>query len=140
MCAKEWSLAEVRRVAMLTAEQNAHFEEKLNTNYLLKAAGVQACPGCRCYCERMDTRNMRVICRLCTAREGTTYEWCWECLQRWQWSGAKCRHPSCRAVVEERLEILRSCGTKSISGITAPVPVMRACPGCGALNEHKTAW
>ena len=133
-CNKEWSYIEVRRFAVLTAEEQTEFETKISENYLKKAMGIQECPGCETLCERINKKDKRVICRICTNEKGHRYDFCWHCLHEWKTNGTdKCGNEECSGE-DHRLRILREARNKYVVGVETPC--RRACPQCGMLIEH----
>ncbi|XP_066282912.1 uncharacterized protein [Branchiostoma lanceolatum] len=137
-CGKEWSYLEVRRLAVLTADEKKQFETKISDNYLRKGMGIQECPKCHSMCERVDKKDKRVVCPLCSARDGVEYHFCWFCLHEWIGIGIdKCDNDDCSGE-DKRLKILRDCKRKAIVGV-AGCPAIRACLECGMLIEHDRA-
>ena len=133
-CNKEWSYIEVRRFGVLTADEQKEFETKISENYLKKAMGIQECPGCQTLCERMNPKDKRLICRICTKEKGRRFDFCWHCLHEWKDSGTtKCGNEEC-SNEDHRLRILREAQEKYVVGVKTPG--CRACPHCGMLIEH----
>jgi len=140
VCNAMWDYTTVRRIALLTADEQKYFEEKISTNFLLKAKGVQECPQCHSYCERKNTNNRRVICPYCTKQAANVlYEFCWYCLHEWKLGSSitKCGNESCSGV-DPRLTILQKAALKEVVGVQN-VPSIRACGKCGLLIEHVKA-
>ncbi|XP_068749905.1 uncharacterized protein [Montipora capricornis] len=75
-CGVEWNYVDVRRLAVLTEEEVAEFEKKVSKNYLIKAMGIQQCPKCNSLVERINKKDIRVVCPLCTKNEKAQYEFC----------------------------------------------------------------
>ncbi|CAH1228663.1 UBC [Branchiostoma lanceolatum] len=137
-CGKEWSYLEVRRLAVLNADEKKQFETKISDNYLRKGMGIQECPKCHSMCERVDKKDKRVVCPLCSARGTNEYHFCWHCLHEWVGSGIdRCGNDDCSGE-DKRLKILRDCNRKTIVGV-AGCPAIRACLKCGMLIEHDRA-
>lgn len=133
-CNREWSYIEVRRFAVLTDDEQKEFETKISENYLKKAMGIQECPGCQTLCERMDPKDKRLICRICTKEKGRRFDFCWHCLHEWRGAGTdKCGNEEC-SNEDHRLRILREAPVKYVVGVKTPS--RRACPQCGMLIEH----
>lgn len=133
-CSKEWSYIEVRRFAVLTEDEQKEFETKISENYLKKAMGIQECPGCESLCERIDLKDKRVTCRICTKEKGYRFDFCWHCLHEWKESGtSKCGNEECSGE-DHRLRILREAPEKYVVGVVTPC--RRGCPQCGMLIEH----
>jgi hypothetical protein len=133
-CNKEWSYIEVRRFAVLTDEEQKEFETKISENYLKKASGVQECPGCQTLCERVNPKDKRLICRICTKEKGRRFDFCWHCLHEWRDYGTtKCGNVQC-SNEDHRLRILQEANEKYVVGVKTPS--CRACPRCGMLIEH----
>ncbi|KAI8499082.1 hypothetical protein Bbelb_235350 [Branchiostoma belcheri] len=137
-CGKEWTYLEVRRLAVLTADEKKQFETKISDNYLRKGMGIQECPKCHSLCERINKKHKRVVCPLCSASDGVEFHFCWHCLHQWVGGGIeKCGNDSCGGE-DPRLKILRDCKKKTIVGV-ANCPAVRACLKCGMLIEHEKA-
>ncbi|XP_019633738.1 PREDICTED: uncharacterized protein DDB_G0292642-like [Branchiostoma belcheri] len=137
-CGKEWTYLEVRRLAVLTADEKKQFETKISDNYLRKGMGIQECPKCHSLCERINKKHKRVVCPLCSASDGVEFHFCWHCLHQWVGGGIeKCGNVSCGGE-DPRLKILRDCKKKTIVGV-ANCPAVRACLKCGMLIEHEKA-
>jgi len=82
-CNTEWDYLDVRRLAVLTDEEKEEFEDKIATNHLFKAMGIQECPKCKSMVERNDKKDMQLRCTVCSKKDGKTYEFCWHCLKEW---------------------------------------------------------
>ncbi|XP_002733653.2 uncharacterized protein LOC100371864 [Saccoglossus kowalevskii] len=138
-CNEEWAYVDVRRLAVLTPAEKKEFETKIATNFLRKAQGIQECPQCKTLCERIDKKNLRCICAICTHKRSKTFEFCWFCLHEWKTKGSisNCGNSSCSGE-DPRLKILRTCPKKTIVGVPN-CPSRRACPSCGMLIEHDKA-
>ena len=135
-CNTEWSYIDVRRFAVLTPDEQKEFETKISENYLRKAMGIQECPGCHSLCERLDKKDKRVICKICTKQKGRRFDFCWNCLHEWTTAGTdKCGNDECSGE-DPRLRILREAPLKTVVGVQTPS--RRACPTCGMLIEHLT--
>ena len=133
-CNKEWSYIDVRRFAVLTKDEQKEFEMQISENYLRKAMGIQECPGCHSLCERLDKKDKRLICRVCTKEKGRRFDFCWNCIHEWKTSGTdKCGNEECDGE-DPRLRILREAPIKKVVGVNTPS--RRACPACGMLIEH----
>ncbi|XP_066282987.1 uncharacterized protein [Branchiostoma lanceolatum] len=125
-CGKEWPHLEVRRLAVLTAEEKKQFETKISDNYLHKARG-------------WASRSAPMVCPLCSASDAVVeFHFCWRCLHKWVGGGIeKCGNDNCSGE-DPRLKILRDCKRKTIVGVAA-CPAVRACLKCGMLIEHEKA-
>ncbi|XP_059804314.1 uncharacterized protein DDB_G0292642-like [Hypanus sabinus] len=137
-CGKEWSYLEVCRHALLSVEERQDFEEKLATLAASSYCEYKQCPRCRSYVGRKDETNISVTCSICTANDGTPFEFCWQCMKKWKGPAPrsdKCDNEGC---INIQLETLKNCDTKSLpySNIQN-CPIIRACPTCGLLIEHK---
>ena len=82
-CNTEWDYLDVRRLAALTEEEKEEFEDKITTNHLFKAMGIQECPKCKSLVERNDKKDVQLRCTVCSEKGGKTYEFCWHCLREW---------------------------------------------------------
>ena len=133
-CNKEWTYIEVHRFGVLNKEEQKTFETKITENYLRKAIGIQECPGCLSLCERMNKKDKRLICRICTKDEDQRFEFCWMCLHEWKTSGTEnCGNEECNGE-DPRLRTLRDAPKKKVIGVST-----RACPTCGTLIDHTEA-
>ncbi|CAG2192967.1 unnamed protein product [Mytilus edulis] len=136
-CGRIWEFAIIKKLAVLTIDEKEEFETKLALNFLKKSLGIRQCPECKSYCERMNQKDVRVICRLCSRKLGGRFEFCWSCLRKWSTSGtAKCGNSNCSGE-DSRKKILTDCPEKVVVGVSCPA--IRACPKCGLLIEHKEA-
>ncbi|CAH1244597.1 UBB [Branchiostoma lanceolatum] len=135
-CRKEWPYLEVRRLAVLTADERKQFETKISDNYLRKGRGIQDCPKCHSFCGRINKKDKRVVCPLCSASDGVEFHFCWHCLHKWVGGGTEtCGNDNCSGE-DPRLKILRDCTKKTIVSVQ-DCPAVRACPKCGMLIEHE---
>lgn len=138
-CDKEWSYAEVRKMALLTPEEMEHFEKTMALNAAKHFFDSKLCPGCNSSVVRKDVSNLSVCCSLCTRKKGQNYEFCWQCLR--EWKGTRPRSDRCDndGCSNEALKALKNCediifeSVKDVSGC----PSIRACPTCGSLVEHN---
>ncbi|XP_072111646.1 uncharacterized protein [Mobula birostris] len=140
-CGEEWSYEEVCRNALLSIEERQFFEEKLATLAASSYCEYKQCPRCKSYVERKDETNISVNCSICTANDGTPFEFCWQCMKKWKGPAPrsdKCDNEGCTNIQLEPLKILKSCKTKTLpySNIQN-CPKIRACPTCGLLIEHQ---
>ncbi|RUP44414.1 hypothetical protein BC936DRAFT_149483 [Jimgerdemannia flammicorona] len=135
-CKMEWHYCDIRKLGLLSDEEERYFETKISQNFLLLAEGVQQCPKCQSYCERRDKDRRATICVICTRRDQKEYMFCWFCLHPMV-SYSQCTNAECLGI-EPRLAILRNAPLKRI-GEVPNVPSRRACPKCGLLVEHDRA-
>ena len=57
-CNNEWNYLDVRRLAVLTEEEKAEFEEKIAKNHLFKTTtDIQECPKCKSVVERENKKG-----------------------------------------------------------------------------------
>ncbi|KAI5104234.1 hypothetical protein C0J45_5860, partial [Silurus meridionalis] len=138
-CGAEWKYMEVRRIALLTQEEQNYFEEKMAELAAAKYCEYNQCPGCNSYVERQDLTNLCVRCIVCTADSGKRYEFCWQCLKIWKGPAPrsdKCENSGC---VNQKLEKLLKCENIILPQVqNLKCPALRACPTCGNLVEHDT--
>ncbi|XP_059843015.1 uncharacterized protein DDB_G0292642-like [Hypanus sabinus] len=137
-CGKEWSYVEVCRHALFSVEERQFFEEKLATLAASSYCEYKQCPRCGSNVERKDETNTSVTCSVCTANDGTPFEFCWQCMKKWKGPAPrsdKCDNEGC---INIQLETLKNCDTKTLpySNIQ-DCPKIRACPTCGLLIEHQ---
>lgn len=138
-CGKEWDYIVVRRLAVLTDAEKKEFETKISKNHLFKAMGIQECPNCKSFVERINKKDVRLTCSFCQKKLHEDFQFCWHCLHEWvdRSSTTKCGNVDC-AGEDKRLKILRDCSKKVIVGV-AGCPSLRACISCGMLIEHVKA-
>ena len=94
-----WEYYEVRKIALLNAEEQQYFESKMAEYAAQQYYDMKECAGCRSFVERRDLTNLRVNCIICTKRKGRKYEFCWNCDEEWSGpttSGVKCGNPNCQ--------------------------------------------
>ncbi|XP_072232514.1 uncharacterized protein [Leuresthes tenuis] len=135
-CGAEWSYAEVCKMALLTPEEKKHFERTMALN----ATDSRSCPGCKSSVARQILFNLSVRCKVCTAKRGRAYDFCWQCMREWkgpQPRSDRCENDGCSDL---SLQTLRTCPDivfQSVTDVTG-CPSMRACPTCGSLLEHSS--
>ncbi|KAL3871388.1 hypothetical protein ACJMK2_039392 [Sinanodonta woodiana] len=133
-CGEIWDYRTVRKLAVLTKEEQNYFEEKLSEIFLKVTLRTKDCPNCSSLSLRPNGNNFRVICMICQLGQRHPYEFCWYCLGAWSTSdNTDCGNSTCDAI-DLRLRYLKSAGIKDINGVKCPS--MRACPACGYLIEH----
>ncbi|XP_030636784.1 ankyrin repeat and IBR domain-containing protein 1 [Chanos chanos] len=138
-CNAEWSYLEVRRLAVLTSDEQKHFEETVAVLAAAEYCEYNSCPGCGSFVEREDLTNLCVLCTICTAERGKTYQFCWQCLREWKGpapTANRCENPGCNNPNLEKLAKCRDVILPEAKNIVCPS--MRACPTCGNLLEHDT--
>uniref|UniRef100_A0A672J4C9 RING-type domain-containing protein n=1 Tax=Salarias fasciatus TaxID=181472 RepID=A0A672J4C9_SALFA len=138
-CGAVWSYQEVRRLAVLTAEEMQYFEENI-----ARMAAAEYCEfkSVRClkpvWEQRMDLTNLCVQCTVCTADKKKVYQFCWQCSKPWKGTAPtadRCANEGC---VNHDLELLKNCkliDLRDVQGVT-DCPSIRACPTCGQRVEH----
>ncbi|XP_026122540.1 uncharacterized protein DDB_G0292642-like isoform X1 [Carassius auratus] len=138
-CNAEWPYVEVRRLAVLTQEEQSHFEEMMAVLAAAEYCEHKTCPGCQTFVERADIINLCVMCTICTAEKGQTFQFCWQCMREWKGPGPRsdrCNNPDC---TNPDIEKLAKCCYISLPEVNnVSCPSMRACPTCGCLAEHDT--
>ncbi|XP_062849644.1 uncharacterized protein si:ch211-212k18.15 [Trichomycterus rosablanca] len=138
-CGAEWPYMEVRKIALLTDEEQNHFEETMARLAAAKYCEYNSCPGCKSFVERQDLTNLCVRCTICTAVTGKRYEFCWQCMNTWKGLGPrsdKCDNSGC---INLKIEKLSQCKDIILPAVQKlKVPSLRACPTCGNLVEHDT--
>ncbi|XP_062901001.1 uncharacterized protein LOC134344827 [Mobula hypostoma] len=137
-CGQEWPYHEVRKLAVLTREEQLHFEETVAVLAAAEYCEYKSCSGCGTYVERTDLSNLSVRCTICTAEKGSVYEFCWQCLKPWKGRGPRsdrCDNEGCTNV---ELDTLRLCPLINLlDTVVKNCPSIRACPTCGKLLEHN---
>ncbi|XP_066538061.1 E3 ubiquitin-protein ligase DDB_G0292642 [Hoplias malabaricus] len=138
-CGAEWSYVEVRRMALLTQEEQGHFEETMAVLAAVEYCEHQSCPGCKTFVEREDLTNLCVQCTICTAERGKTYQFCWQCLKEWKGPAPNADHCDNEGCVNPLIEKLMKCREVYLPQVqNIRVPSLRACPTCGNVVEHDT--
>ncbi|XP_071315077.1 potential E3 ubiquitin-protein ligase ariadne-2-like [Trachinotus anak] len=138
-CTVEWPYTEVRKMALLTPGEREYFEKTLASNARKFILDTKFCPGCRSSLQRKKASNLRVRCSVCTATNGRSYEFCWQCLREWKGPyprADRCENDGC---CNESLKTLKNCPDivfETVMGVTG-CPSIRACPTCGSLVEHS---
>lgn len=139
-CGAEWSYTEIRKLAVLTAEEQAHFEETMAMLAAAEYCEYKTCPGCQSFVERQDLTNLSVHCKICTTQTGHVFEFCWQCLRRWRGPAPcadRCENEGC---INPDVERLAECHLLTLTEVqNVQVPSMRACPTCGNIVEHNGA-
>ncbi|XP_073331270.1 uncharacterized protein [Pagrus major] len=136
-CDGEWSFEEVCKMALLTPEEVEEFEKKRFSNAAKHYLGIKVCPGCKSRVVRTNPSDLSVRCTVCTAKNKSTYMFCWQCLREWKGPyprSDRCDNDGCQSP----LEILRTCPDMvfaQVKGVTG-CPSIRACPTCGTLVRH----
>ncbi|XP_006010277.1 E3 ubiquitin-protein ligase DDB_G0292642 [Latimeria chalumnae] len=137
-CKKEWPYVEVRKLAVLTQEEQEQFETKIALFAATEYCEFKQCPGCNSYVERRDLTNLNVRCIICTEEKGRVFEFCWQCLNQWKGPGPRadrCENDNC---VNKELQYLSTCPLVSLPDtVIKDCPSTRACPTCGLLIEHN---
>ncbi|CAB1421414.1 unnamed protein product [Pleuronectes platessa] len=138
-CNEVWSYQEVRRLAVLTTEEMAYFEEKMARLAAEEYCEIKECPGCNTIVEREDLTNLSVVCPICQEDDEKQYTFCWQCLKKWK--GPMPRSDCCDndGCVNQNLELLKNCKDTSLLQVQGvdKCPSIRACPTCGQRVEHN---
>uniref|UniRef100_A0A3Q3WW68 RING-type domain-containing protein n=1 Tax=Mola mola TaxID=94237 RepID=A0A3Q3WW68_MOLML len=137
-CNAVWPYDEVRRLAVLTAEEMQYFEENIARMAAAEFCEFKMCPGCKTYVEREDPGNLNVECTICKADMKTDYQFCWQCLKPWKGPAPRSDCCSNNGCINPNLELLKSCVTTALPQVmgVASCPSIRACPTCGQVVEH----
>ncbi|XP_074518259.1 E3 ubiquitin-protein ligase ARIH2-like [Halichoeres trimaculatus] len=135
VCDAEWPHEEVFKMALMTPEEIAHFDRTMS-----KRAVAKSCPGCKSFTVRKNPKDLRVLCSVCTANKGKSYEFCWQCLKEWKRPSPypdRCAEDGC---TRQQLEILRTCEEIKLHEVkkATSCPSTRACPTCGFLIVHSS--
>ena len=135
-CKKEWTLDIIEKYGAATKEEIEIFSNALSVNFMDNDPQISECPGCTSYCQRQDTSNVRVRCRICTKQKGKNFDFCWYCKQDWLTSGTTdCSNPECKDA--GILAQIKDAPEKEVVGVRCPS--IRLCPNCGTPIEHKSA-
>ncbi|XP_041079771.1 uncharacterized protein LOC121297487 [Polyodon spathula] len=128
-CEKLWPYQEVRRLAVLTDEEQQNFEEKVASLAAAKYCEFKTCPGCKTYVERRDLGNLNVHCTICTAKKAKAYEFCWQCMNEWKGLG-----PRSDRCANEQLQALENCPLISLPGTNIKNCPLISLPGTNIKN------
>ena len=128
-CNVLWPMAYIKKCG-LSAEFFTTVSKNAFSNFCKHNSAVdfRQCPGCRSFCERINTSDKVVRCGICSKRSGKAYDFCWKCSNPWSSSGHKC--------FLERVQILANAPLKTTEYSKVECPSIRACPNCSALIEH----
>uniref|UniRef100_A0AAY4A5U0 RING-type domain-containing protein n=1 Tax=Denticeps clupeoides TaxID=299321 RepID=A0AAY4A5U0_9TELE len=140
-CRASWSYEEVRRVALLTDEEQNDFEEKIARMAALENCEYKSCPGCQTCVERKNLTNLCVHCTVCTDLNGRTFYFCWQCLQKW--NGPYSRRDRCdnEGCVNPDVAKLQKCkDTTLVHAQNVAFPSLHACPKCGRWSSASSAY
>ena len=140
-CDKKWGYSEIKKIALLSEAEMEYFERKISENAARTFVDYKECPNCKSFVERIDLKNLRVVCRMCQAFHSKKYEFCWQCEREWtvQISTASdtCGRENCTNPI---LQLLKECNFIKLSECHAgfpDIPSIRACPTCGKNIEHS---
>ncbi|XP_028851601.1 E3 ubiquitin-protein ligase RNF19A-like isoform X1 [Denticeps clupeoides] len=137
-CNAAWPYEEVRRVALLTDEEQVNFEETIARIAASEYFEYKSCPGCRSFIMRKDMSNMCVHCTICSAEKGKTFYFCWQCLRKWKGPAPRSDHCNNEGCINPDVQRLKNCISVTLTQVENVVcPSMRACPTCGRLVEHS---
>ena len=140
-CNQRWDFFLVCHVARFSVDERKEFEKMIIEKYVNKAEGIQKCPGCLNFCRRKESKSNRVLCFICSKNKNGSFEFCWVCMGEWKASDAganQCGNDHCDGT-DQRLQTLAKCVTKRMAYSNQECPMIRGCPKCGMLIEHKEA-
>lgn len=138
-CNALWPYWEVRKMALLTPDEREYFEKTMFTNAAKDYLNVKECPGCKSRVVRADLDDLSVRCTVCTARRGSAYLFCWQCVRQWKGRvprSDRCENDDCTNVVLQRLKNCSYVKFNDVKGVPN-CPCARVCPTCGLLVEHN---
>ncbi|XP_008281583.1 uncharacterized protein LOC103358402 [Stegastes partitus] len=141
-CNKVWSYQEVRRLADLSVEEMQHFEGSMASMAAARYCEFQTCPQCKTNVERKDLSNLCVKCIICTADQGKTYHFCWQCHRPWKGSARRsdrCDNDGC---INRDLQLMQTCKSIDLPAVAdvTSCPSIRLCPTCGMKVEHSQQY
>ncbi|XP_020793481.2 E3 ubiquitin-protein ligase RNF19B-like [Boleophthalmus pectinirostris] len=141
-CNKPWSYQEVRRLADLSVEEMQYFEENIARLAAAEHSEIQPCPRCKSNVERKDLTNLCVVCPVCTADQGKSYQFCWQCQKPWKGAARRSDHCDNDGCSNKNLELLQTCKTIDLPEVQGATncPSVRACPECGIILEHSRKY
>ncbi|KAG5846239.1 hypothetical protein ANANG_G00147690 [Anguilla anguilla] len=105
-CGAQWTYQEVRKLAVLTATEQRHFEVTLAALAAAEYCECKTCPGCQTSVERKNLSNLD-----------------------------RCDNQGCTNKDLELLKRCPTTSLPQVPGV-ADCPSLRACPTCGLLLEH----
>ncbi|TSL40965.1 Caspase-1 [Bagarius yarrelli] len=91
----------LRNLIPLTPSVKEFFEQKLGEITAARFCTFKTCPGCQTYVERADENNLCVHCTVCTAKKGSSYEFCWNCRRKWKGRAqiaVRCGYSDCNQI------------------------------------------
>uniref|UniRef100_A0A4W3JM44 Si:ch211-212k18.15 n=1 Tax=Callorhinchus milii TaxID=7868 RepID=A0A4W3JM44_CALMI len=137
-CEEEWPYQEVRKLAVLSCEEQLYFEETVAQLAAAEYCEYKSCPGCKTFVERCDLTNLSVRCSICTTERGRVYDFCWQCLNTWKGQAPRSDRCDNEGCINQELEILKYCLLMNLPETKVKqCPSTRACPTCGKLIEHS---
>ncbi|XP_067898177.1 uncharacterized protein si:ch211-212k18.15 [Heterodontus francisci] len=137
-CGQEWPYHEVRKLAVLTTEEQQYFEETVAVLAAAEYCEYKSCPGCGTFVERTDLSNLSVHCIICTAEKGSVAQFCWQCMKPWKGPGPRSDRCDNEGCTNLELDTLRNCPLVNLAEtVVKNCPSIRACPTCGKLLEHN---
>ncbi|KAF5905427.1 caspase-4-like isoform X1, partial [Clarias magur] len=99
ICGAKFSYQALCHAVQLTPSLKEFFEERIGALTAAKYCEFKACPGCKSYVERADQKNLCVRCTVCSAKNGCSFEFCWNCRKKWKGAVQNtvlCGYPDCR--------------------------------------------
>ena len=135
-CKMEWKLSTIKRYGSMSNDEIDKLRNKLSENFMDRDPEIRDCPGCGCFCERIDYKKSKVYCQKC-ARENRTAEYCFHCSRPWKnpKSTINCGNSNCETGSEFTLNLVRTAPYKDVVGVRCPS--IRLCPKCGCKIEHE---
>ncbi|XP_062900999.1 uncharacterized protein LOC134344823 [Mobula hypostoma] len=134
-CGQEWPYHEVRKLAVLTREEQLHFEETVAVLAAAEYCEYKSCPGCGTYVECTDLSNLSVRCTICTAEKGSVYKFCWQCLKPCKGRSPRSDRCDNEGCTNLELDTLRLCPlVNHLDTVVKNCPSIRACLTCGSVQ------
>jgi len=136
-CGKAWDWSVVASVADLTEDEFSRYNDILQKNELL-LAGYGSCPHCGNAIEKpQDLSQNRVRC------DCNGGDFCWMCSKKWKSGGFQiCGNTECDTT--KTADFIANCPLKEADSnyltkkdVKVMMPIIRACPKCLELIEHK---
>jgi len=132
-CPAGWEYRHVRHVACFTTTEMRNTEKTIAINFAGKDSITLTCPGCFTWCSKVDSKQTRMRCFICTREIGKEFLFCGYCLREWKNArSGRCANSECRSI-EATLDILQNSPVTNLYGGTWPT--IRLCPRCGILTE-----
>lgn len=133
LCTREWTVDVIKWYGGASKDEFKHMEKRLSLNFCIVSDDIKECSRCHSFCSRINEDNSCVVCKVCSKKSRTDYQFCWHCLRQWNNSGSKsCCYEDCHE--KEDLERLQNTDKMIIQEQPRlEIYALRACPCCGKI-------